>query len=296
MKEKLLVVDSIDQDRLVLRKVLYEYDVITAVDGREMWQVLEKEQPSLILLNVVMPGEDVLKIAKELSQDEDSQDIPIIFITAKDTPREVEEGLDLEGGDYIKKPFDERKLKAIIKAILHKKYVELQLRDTSNTDPLTKLYNRRYFLDVVNKRIEYITKHKIHLSISIIEINSLQEIRDAHGDQVADSILKELANSLNTNIRPYDLVARYGGGEFVVLFFDCSKKNSKKVLKRIRKNAKRTADNAGNSKIQFTFSAGISEIDDIKSSDVTLRRLLKIANERLHIAKQAGGNQIIDSD
>src|SRR6056297_1759099 len=121
MEEKvhLLIVDDDSEIRLLLAKLLkeYNYDVSTAKDGVELFEVLEKTKIDLIVLDLMMPGDDGLTLCRKLRS---SHTIPIIMLTAAgdDTDRIV--GLEVGADDYMAKPFNPRELVARIKAVLRR--------------------------------------------------------------------------------------------------------------------------------------------------------------------------------
>lgn len=103
---KILVVDDERANRFLSEMILCDYEVLTAANGTEMWQVLEEERPSLILLDVEMPNEDGFTLPQQLSENDSTIDIPVVFVTARDAPEDVDNGFRFGGYDDITKPFD----------------------------------------------------------------------------------------------------------------------------------------------------------------------------------------------
>lgn len=132
-KDLILVIDDEYSNRLLLEELLFEYQVVTASGGKEMWECIEEEVPDLILMDVMMPEEDGFSLAEKISRDAKLKHIPIIFVTAKITGKDVEKGFDLGGYDYIKKPFNQLELETRIKKALEKKRVEKGLLRKSLT-------------------------------------------------------------------------------------------------------------------------------------------------------------------
>ncbi len=294
MAEKVLVVDDSRIDTTIIKKLLDDYSVLSASCGDEMWHVLKHEVPSIILLDVVMPGEDGFQIAKKLSHIEKFADIPIIFITSKDTGKDVEKGFDSGGVDYIKKPYNEIELRARIRSALLKKKQELDLREKTITDPLTGVHNRRYFFEYLDKTVEHGRRNtRKSFSIALIDIDHFKNVNDTMGHQAGDFILKQLADFFKKSIRPYDLVARYGGEEFIILFKDCSRKDSFEILQRIRDSIDRERYQFQDSLIHVTFSGGIADNRELEQGAPAAADLIKIADERLYKAKETGRNRIV---
>ena len=89
-------------------------------DGAEFWEALEKEQPELVILDVMLPGEDGVAILKRLRADERYRDIPVIMATARSTEFDKVQSLDLGADDYITKPFGMMEMVSRVKAVLRR--------------------------------------------------------------------------------------------------------------------------------------------------------------------------------
>jgi diguanylate cyclase (GGDEF)-like protein len=294
MRGTILAVDDEYANRFLLENILVEYRVICAANSKELWHILESDKIDLILLDIMMPGEDGFTMAAKLARNEQWRDIPIIFVTAKDSGEDVKRGFHLGGSDYVKKPFDEIELKARIEAVLQQKQRERKLRMDSITDPLTGLYNRKYFADTATKQIEYIKRYAKEMSIAILDIDHFKRINDSYGHPAGDLILKEFATLLQQQIRSYDLLARYGGEEFVVMFLECDKHLAKRILDRIRSSVESRTFLFEKQVIQLAFSGGVAAMKDLVDIPPILDELLRIADKRLYIAKFTGRNKIVD--
>ncbi|MBP3597484.1 MAG: response regulator transcription factor [Clostridia bacterium] len=117
--KKVLIVDDEEEIREILRMnlELAGYECIEAEDGEKAVQILEKENPEIILLDVMLPKKDGFQIAEEIVKN----DIPIIFLTAKENTMDKVKGLKLGADDYIVKPFDSMELLARIEAVLRRR-------------------------------------------------------------------------------------------------------------------------------------------------------------------------------
>jgi len=206
----------------------------------------------------------------------------------------VERGFDAGGVDYIKKPYNEIELRARIRSALLKKRQEIELREKTITDPLTGLYNRRHFFDVLTKNIEHARRNpSYHFSVAMLDIDHFKIINDTLGHQAGDYILKQIADFLKKSIRPYDLLARYGGEEFIVLYKDCNRKEAGEVLNRIRDTVETKSYRFRDKTVNVTFSSGIADITEVKPGSAAAEELIKITDSRLYLAKQSGRNRIV---
>ncbi len=292
-KEKILIVDDEYANRFLLEELLFEFETKSAESAEEMWKVLTDFLPSLILMDVMMPKKDGFSLARKLSENEDYKHIPIIFVTAKTSGDDIEKGFSLGGYDYLKKPFDETELKVRIKAVLSRKKTENTLIDQSITDSLTKLYNRKHFSELASKQIERVRRNQAVVSVAMIDIDYFKSVNDTYGHRMGDVVLKGLADILLENIRPYDILGRYGGEEFVIMFVDCDKDKSFHILSRIKEHVREEVFRLDNKFVTITFSGGIIDTKELLCECNCLEKLIEVADERLYKAKENGRNQII---
>jgi putative two-component system response regulator len=118
MKEKIIIVDDIYANRFLLEQCLSEYDLQSASSSEMLFKFLEKQIPDLIILDIGLPDEDGFSIAKKLEKDVKFRDIPVIFVTAHTSKKEVIQGFISGGYDYIIKPFDNDLLLERVKKVL----------------------------------------------------------------------------------------------------------------------------------------------------------------------------------
>ncbi len=139
--DKIIVVDDEYSNRYLIENILFEYKVISVENGKALFDALMSHKISLILLDVMMPGEDGYSIAKKLSKHPEYHEIPIIFVTAKDSGENISEGFDSGAYDYVTKPIDEDELKArIYNALSRNKKLSSIIENTFTTNQIQILY------------------------------------------------------------------------------------------------------------------------------------------------------------
>jgi two-component system sensor histidine kinase/response regulator len=114
---RVLIVDDVIANILLLKVLLTneKFDILTASSGNEAIEVTQKEKPDLILLDVMMPDKSGFEVTKILRNDEATKDIPIIFLTALDSPSDIVEGFHVGGNDFVSKPFSKDELLVRVK-------------------------------------------------------------------------------------------------------------------------------------------------------------------------------------
>ena len=128
MKNKILLVEDESDLRMISSDVLKDegYEVLNASNGLEGLKKVKEENPDLIVADVMMPRMDGFTMVKEIR--EFNSHIPILFLTAKSSIEDIEEGFETGANDYIKKPFELRELIIRIKALL-RKYIRPEIKD-----------------------------------------------------------------------------------------------------------------------------------------------------------------------
>ena len=174
--------------------------------------------------------------------------------------------------------------------ITDRKKKELQLFDQATRDPLTKCYNRRQFDELAKKEIQRSRRYNHPFCLFMIDADHFKNVNDTHGHAVGDLVLQALADCCRRTLRESDIVARFGGEEFVILLPESSIENAFRVAERLRiKISKLVVKNEQNENVQFTVSIGLV------SSTVTddIPEMLKMADESLYVAKENGRNQVV---
>ncbi len=293
MKEKVLIVDdhiaNVDLLSIILAD---EYEVDKAYNSEEFWRCLKEDIPDVVLMDILMPDESGFSLIAKLQEIEPYKDIPVIFLSAKDESIDVMNGFETGGYDYIKKPYDIIELLARVKSAIKKNNKMLIMKEQALTDPLTGLFNRRYFFDRLTAEREKAKREKRPLTLAMLDIDFFKNINDTWGHQAGDLALKVFAHHIRSSIRPYDIAARYGGEEFVILFDGIYKSQSIQIIERIKTALKSENINYENANFRLKFSAGIVDNKDI-TTDSSNDNFIKIADARLYEAKSAGRDRII---
>ena len=166
------------------------------------------------------------------------------------------------------------------------------IESLSRTDPLTNVYNRRYFVDRFEQVVAFSKRYDEPFCFVIIDIDNFKEINDTKGHLVGDQILVEFSRLLVEGFRETDLLARYGGDEFVVLM---QKADPQGVRMRVEKFLQTLRQHvfAGNSEVKLTFSAGIAYIWPQAVEHITFDWVAGTADRFMYEAKRAGKNCVL---
>ncbi|WP_428739321.1 sensor domain-containing diguanylate cyclase [Sulfurimonas sp.] len=167
-----------------------------------------------------------------------------------------------------------------------------QLKLLASTDPLTKLYNRRYFTDISEQIFKMCMRNSQPLATVMLDIDKFKDINDTYGHAIGDLVLTELSNLLKNSCRDNDVVCRYGGEEFVLLLPRTNIDGANKVAQNIKQNVEKLIITTTKHKtFNFTVSLGVSEINF--SVEKSIEKSLSRADKALYIAKNEGRNQVV---
>jgi two-component system cell cycle response regulator len=154
-------------------------------------------------------------------------------------------------------------------------------------DGLTQIFNKRYFLETLEREIARSHRYRRELSLVMFDIDHFKKINDSFGHLAGDYALKHLAQTVKTRIRREDCFARYGGEEFSIVLPEIDGLNSKPFAEKIRQLVEATEFKFENTSMPITISMGVATLD-MDSTDP--QALIKRADERLYEAKSSGRN------
>ncbi len=165
-----------------------------------------------------------------------------------------------------------------------------QLHELASRDPLTGLYNRRHFGEVLARRYAEARRYDTPLSCLMLDLDDFKNANDTHGHQVGDELLVLTALTVSSQLRSADVAARFGGDEFVVLLPQTPPERAGALSRRIAEKLA-AAVREQLPQVQATVSIGIGSLGENASDDP--HELVRAADHALYTAKSAGKNRII---
>ncbi|MBS3793090.1 diguanylate cyclase [Candidatus Bipolaricaulota bacterium] len=162
--------------------------------------------------------------------------------------------------------------------------LEKELREQSIRDPLTDLYNRRYFNETLKKEIERSKRNGYTDGFLMIDVNRFKEINDRYSHQKGDEVLKAVANLLRENVRSTDTVVRYGGDEFLIMLVEADH-GVEVSAERLQKAVKKWNEKSSLLDFPLTLAIGVSRWSADQNRDV--EDALKEADEKMYENKRS---------
>lgn len=302
MDTTVLIIDDSESVRNRVKRALENKRVfdrfLLARDGVEGFKLLLGNRVDLVFCDIVMPGIDGFRFLSLIQSKPEYADVPVIMLTGQEDVRAKVRSLELGASDYLTKPFHDEELVARAKVHLKIKALQDELRDKnvrleelSNTDGLTKITNRRHFMEIFELEFMRAERYRAALTYVMIDLDHFKKINDQYGHLVGDRALESCANVLREGLRAHDIVARYGGEEFALLLPETDLAGARVVAERYRKRIEDTVVSIGEHTIKLTASLGVAccPHDDVKSVD----DLIRLADDALYEAKQAGRNCVV---
>ena len=291
-----LIVDDEPGNLQALAKLLKEEArVQVAKNGEKALEIAAGDPPpDLILLDIQMPGIDGYEVCHRLKQDPQTSDIPVIFVTARDSASDEEQGLSVGAVDYIAKPFYPAIVRARVRTHLDLKRKTDLLERIAWIDGLTDIPNRRYFDAQLEKEQRRAHREGQPLAVIMMDVDHFKAFNDHYGHGAGDECLQKVARALNSTLeRASDLVARYGGEEFVVLLPGTDAAGAAQVAERLRAAVEdQGIPHAYSSAAEVvTLSLGVAA-QPPERGDQAAEAMMQAADDALYTAKETGRNRV----
>ncbi|MEA4962444.1 GGDEF domain-containing response regulator [Lutispora sp.] len=181
-------------------------------------------------------------------------------------------------------PYNSNGAQLIIDDITEQKLLEEKLRILSSTDPLTSIYNRRYFVKKLEEEFHRVQKQGSGtFSVALLDIDHFKSINDYFGHHAGDNVLIKLTETINNRIRKIDCFARWGGEEFIILFPGIKLAEAKLLIEEARNSISKMDTLVANS---ITVSIGVTEY----CANETVDSIIQRADNLMYEAKNAGRN------
>lgn len=181
-----------------------------------------------------------------------------------------------------------------------------EIYNLTTTDGLTQVYNKRYFLQEMERELSRSLRYERELSLVMLDIDHFKPVNDTYGHLAGDHILKQVAQRIARSIRRDDIFARYGGEEFVLLLPELAKHQAIKTAEKIRKAIESKPFYFDQVHIPITLSLGVADIREYLAAfgqqgnsaanvEVNPFAFIKLADDRLYLAKEQGRNRVVGS-
>jgi len=288
----LLVEDSrVERHRIGGFLTDWRLDFVAVGSGTEALNLLEgTEPPSMILLDWMLPDLDGIVVCRRTrANGARAPYVYIVMLTAKNRKQDLLLAMAAGADDYLAKPVDPSELRARIMA--GKRILELQqsLRFAATHDLLTNLLNRSEILAAIEREVVRGGREGKPTTLMMADIDHFKRINDSLGHAAGDEVLKEVARRLKSDLRPYDVVGRYGGEEFLIILPGCELTTGARRADEIRNLVAKDPIFTPFGTTTVTVSVGVTATSDRKYS---VADLLREADVSMYAAKKNGRNRV----
>ena len=297
---KVLLVESFAPAAQRISTILAaDKDVVeVATSSADAMQKSAKGNYDLVITGLQIGQEDGLRLCSNLRSADETRQVPILLIVDEfEMPRLVK-GLDIGVSDYLMKPIDANELLARVRIQVRRRRYQDRLRTNYErslsmalTDVLTGVYNRRYALRHMEGLMKRVADTGKPLSVLVCDLDRFKSVNDSYGHAAGDEVLKQFAQRATQSMRNIDMVARFGGEEFVILLPDTEGDDALKAAERLCKKIGSTpmdVAEAPDRQLTVTVSIGVASTTIAMPGE----ELIKLADAALYRAKQGGRNQV----
>ena len=275
--------------------------ILSAADGGEAIEVLEREDVDLVLCDVMMPEVDGFEFLSRQRAELERRQIPVVMLTVEGAVESKVWCLEAGASDYLVKPFHDDELVARVKLHLQLKslreelgQVNRELTELACRDSLTRIFNRRHFLESLGHELKRAVRHRFALVLARIDIDNFYRVNDRYGRPFGDQALARVAERLRSALRDHDLLGRYGGEEFAVAFVDARPEAALAAAERCRRLIGGEKLAVEDRLLELTISVGVAVADDPGAT--TADELIRKAGRALDAAKAQGRDRVVLAD
>ena len=294
----LLVDDDVAQRNNVAKNLSEQKAIVNCLDDEpQVIEELKKTPYDVIMISSQLLKIDSLRLCSHIRSMKEFRHIPILLLVEEDEATTLAKGLEIGANDYLVTPIDITELITRTNTQVKKKRYQDELVATMQDnataavkDALTGIFNRRYFDIHVRKIFDTSLAANNPLVLGVCDIDFFKKVNDTYGHVAGDEVIKAFAKVISETIRLTDLVARFGGEEFVFVLPLTTLQDAIVVAERIRmKVDELDVVSPGDQRtIEVTASIGITIIHPTD----TLQSMLDRADQALYRAKQSGRNRV----
>ncbi|MDH3326508.1 MAG: diguanylate cyclase [Gammaproteobacteria bacterium] len=265
------------------------YHIFTASNGEEALAVMnEHPDISLVITDYFMPKMDGLSLISEIRKYRKREEIAILGLSVQNDNELIVNLLKVGANDYMTKPFIVNEFYCRVLQNTNMIGFVRNINECATRDFLTSVYNRQSLFDMGELMYANAKRDSIDIAVAMIDADNFKSINDEYGHDAGDQVLVKISKTLKSQLRTSDIVARFGGEEFVCVTV-IKNDDALTVFDRIRMAIEKIQIEVEGKVLEVSVSIGVTK--DLSSS---FNDMIKIADKGMFQAKEAGRNRVIE--
>jgi diguanylate cyclase (GGDEF)-like protein len=305
---KVLVVDDDEFTRTLLVGAVSSlgHDCVAAVDGLHGWSHVQTTVPDVVISDWQMPGMNGLELCSKVRELDGRAPVYFMLMTGGEDRQSALSAMESGVDDYLRKPVDLEELES--RLVLARRWTDMyrelatrrdelellgvELRESAEHDPLTKVYNRLRLAGDMTAIQDRIDRYGHRYAVALFDIDHFKPYNDTYGHIAGDEALIHVSTLISQHARAGDEVYRYGGEEFLLLLPEQDADSARIAAERIRESVANSTVHHAHLDVygHVTISIGIA---DLRGGGRAFEEALHRADDALYEAKQAGRNQTV---
>ena len=279
-----------DQNRIKLFRARSLEDAVCTLDNTRF---------DIVFLDYVLSDGSGMDLLRTIN--ENGIEVPVVVITGQGDELIASQVIQAGAYDYLPKAnISNKSLSRVISNTLEKHRLKKEIKmavekmaEMSTIDELTGLYNRRYFMEALERELAGAKRYKKELVLCMMDLDHFKKVNDTYGHPTGDMVLEQIASMLKQSVRQSDITCRYGGEEFAAILTDTNINAARTLCERFSKMVAKKQFEYGTSTFHITISMGISYYS--KDLEQSCEEMIKLADKALYRAKNKGRNRVMES-
>ncbi|MCL1038115.1 diguanylate cyclase response regulator [Shewanella submarina] len=293
-KQNVLLIEDQDLDAKVVIRSLKQvtgirFDVRVVKRVSDVESTISDFVPNVVLADLSLPDSQCDETVRRIMNMQ--IDAPVVVLTGIDDELIDMTSMEMGVQDYmLKEDINPRSIKKTILHAMERYKLHNMLEDLANKDSLTRAFNRRYFFNQAQIEFERAKRYQTSLSIALFDIDNFKMINDEYGHLAGDDVLKSIVADMLSIVRTVDIVARFGGEEFVILLPHTELEGALVLANRILTEIAGKKVLAAGQAINVTLSCGVTKFSNEMNE---FKDVLNLADQALYDAKSNGKNCVM---
>ena len=296
----LVLIKNANESKQIRTTLEQDHDQIEVTENIDEFNRRFQSEPwELLVISIDIGKIETIRLISQIRSNANStlRSVPILFLVGQEDSESTAKALDFGISEYCLQPIEPLEFLARVRIQLKRFRYQERLRlnyensvAMASTDPLTGIYNRRFLDSHLQTMLSHALVENRALSIAFCDIDKFKSINDSYGHETGDEVLIEFTRRIQSNMRNFDLMARMGGEEFVILLPGTSSERAEFIAERFRQVIANTPFVLSDGReIAVTVSIGVTAL---RGQGETIKEFVGRADRAMYNAKQAGRNRI----